>query len=792
MMAQHSIARFTEDGKRYILRDPQIAPLADAYLWNDRLLFRVSCRGYALAHFSQPEPAVYAHAPMMAAKTFLLPEPKYFPHHPGRFFYLRDDDAGKFFSVPYEPVRASLDRFEFAPGLSDIRWICEKNGLEVTLCVTIPRDDVVELWGITVTNTNAERRSISLYSYFPIGYGSWMHTTGAYDEESGGIVCKTLTPYQKTADYFKNKDLKDLTYLISDVRPTSWEASVELFEGEGGWHNPDGLCQPELRRGVAHHENTAAILQFARTLVPKESFHLNLIFGPAKDSAEVLTIKERYLQSDSRERVIVAVDAYHATYRGVIRIETPDADLNHFVNYWLPRQINYHGRTSRLTTDPQTRNYLQDAMGMVFIDPDKAREMFRHALGQQHADGAMPDGILLVEKEELTYINQVPHRDHCVWVSLTIASYLNETGDDALLHERIPFVDSNTPISVYEHICLGLEWLLADRSERGLSLLGQGDWCDPMNMAGYKGKGESGWLTEALSYALQVWTPFCEQVGDDARAQRYRQTAESINQALDDYLWDGDWYARGTTDAGHPFGVSSYEEGNIFLNPQSWGILCGAARDEKLERCIAAVEEHLMTPQGPMMLAPAFRRMWEEIGRLTQKYPGVTENGSVYSHAASFYMFALYAARQTDRAFQALRALLQAKDLDTLKVTQQLPIYLPNCYRGTAFPRVAGRSSRLPNTGTLGWYYRCVTEYLCGLRGEQGGLRIDPQLPEQWSEIRVRRTFRGRTFHVHITRDERTSGLSASMDGQPLTDNFIPDGPSGTEHTLEVLVPVKP
>lgn len=32
-----------------------------------------------------------------------------------------------------------------------------------------------------------------------------------------------------------------------------------------------------------------------------------------------------------------------------------------------------------------------------------------------------------------------------------------------------------------------MDWLLSQRDARGLSLIAQGDWCDPMNMVGYKG-----------------------------------------------------------------------------------------------------------------------------------------------------------------------------------------------------------------------------------------------------------------------------------------------------------------
>src|SRR5690606_24028856 len=102
--------------------------------------------------------------------------------------------------------------------------------------------------------------------------------------------------------------------------------------------------------------------------------------------------------------------------RGCIEVETPDPWFDAFVNHWLPRQVFYHGDSNRLTTDPQTRNYLQDHMGMAYLDPQAARAALLRALSQQAPDGAMPDGILLVEGAQLKYINQVPHTDHCVWL----------------------------------------------------------------------------------------------------------------------------------------------------------------------------------------------------------------------------------------------------------------------------------------------------------------------------------------------------------------------------------------
>ena len=100
---------------------------------------------------------------------------------------------------------------------------------------------------------------------------SWMNQSAHYRPDLGGIVASSVTPYQKVADYFKNKSFKDKTFFLADVAPASWEAKQEAFEGEGGLHNPDGLQQDELSKGDALYETPAAILQFQLQSPPGHS-----------------------------------------------------------------------------------------------------------------------------------------------------------------------------------------------------------------------------------------------------------------------------------------------------------------------------------------------------------------------------------------------------------------------------------------------------------------------------------------------------------------------------------------
>lgn len=779
---------FSQEGTRYHLDSPTLTPYAGGFLWNRRMMVQVTCRGYAVAQFMQPEPAKYAHIPALAATSFMQPEQPYFAHHPGRFFYVRDDETGELFSGPYEPVRAT-DEFEFAPGVDDLSWRVARGEIELRLKLHLAPDEVAEFWTAEVVNRSDRPRKLSLVPYFPVGYSSWMNMSAEYDAALVGVVASCVAPYQKLTDYFKRTEWKDLTYLISDVPPTAWEANQAAFEGEGGLHAPTALGQPRLACGDSRYEIPACVLQFAWELAAGESRQVRLLFGPAKDRAEVDQMRRNWLSKEGFARAAAEYAAYQRSGSGCLRIHTPDDTLNHFVNHWLPRQVFYHGDVNRLTTDPQTRNYMQDAMGMAYVQPQKTRAALLLALSQQKRNGEMPDGVLLIPGAELKYINQIPHTDHCVWISLCVDAYLSETNDWALLDELVPFADQPAPESVYEHLCLGMEWLLHARDERGLSYIAQGDWCDPMNMVGYKGKGVSGWLTEAASYALQLLLPVCRRRGDEPRVARYEEGVASLNRVINEYMWDGDWYARGITDDNVVFGTKHDAEGRIFLNPQSWALLCGAPNAEQRERLLTAVTEQLQSPYGVELCAPAFTKMRDDIGRVTQKFPGSAENGSVYNHAAAFYVAALYHVGRSDLGYQTLRKMLPGPDVEDIRQRGQIPVFIPNYYRGAwrQHPRTAGRSSQLFNTGTVAWVYRTLVEQLFGLRGEGEHLCIQPQLPREWSNVEVTRHFRGATFEVVYQRSD-VRELVVHVDGRPCPSARV-QSVAGQRYRVDVQLP---
>ncbi len=789
--------RASLDHEYYELFSPTAMPKASGFLWNEAMMIHMNCRGYAVAHFMQPEPAKYSHAPNLEAKTFMQPEQPYYAHHPGRFVYVKDEESASVFSAPYEPVRVMPEHFTFAVGKHNIKWLVEKDGICIEMCLSLPKKDPLELWKIKVINRSQRQRKISIYPYFTVGYMSWMNQEGEYKPELQAIVCSSITPYQKYKDYYSIKEFKDKTFLLAEEEAVAWEANQESFEGEGGIMLPSAILKEQLEKGDARYEMPVCAFQYQLRMEQGEEKELRFIFGPAKNEEEIRLIRERYFTKNSRDEDGFCLAekeyaAYIAEGKGCLQIQTPDEDLDNFINHWLPRQVYYHGISNRLSQDPQTRNYLQDNMGMSYIKPEIARRAFLFALAQQQENGAMPDGIKLYKDAELKYINQIPHTDHCVWLPICLKAYLDETDDYAILQEQVPFAQGAEVASVLEHIHRGLQWLIQNRDQRGLNYINQGDWCDPMNMVGYQGRGVSGWLTIAAAYALLIWAELCEAAGWMKEAQELREEVKVTNDNVNKYLWDGQWYARGITDDNVVFGISKDKEGRIFINPQAWALLSGAADEEKQALLLEAVKEQLETPYGVEKLAPAYTHMREDVGRLTQKFPGSAENGAVYNHAATFYIYALYTIGKIDDAYRLLRKMIPGPDLEDLLQRGQLPVFIPNYYRGAyrQLPRTAGRSSHLFNTGTVSWYYRCVIEGLFGLKGSRDGLTIKPQLPSHWQEAKAKRIFRGAELTIELKREAGIQETELYVNGILAEDGVIRNIQSAKRYKILVLLPL--
>ncbi|MDF3131103.1 hypothetical protein P0Y35_17970 [Kiritimatiellaeota bacterium B1221] len=774
MKAQIIRTGFSADGSRYHLTDPQRLLQADADLWNDRMYLQIDQRGQVLRN------------------GYMTPSMKYYSS-PLRSFYLRDLDRDETWSVPQGPIRTPADDFLFSAGKSDLLWKVTLHGIECVVRVLLPLKDRMELWSVEVVNRSEKPRSLALTSYLPFGRLSWLRQSADLDVENQGIIVEHFPYYVEHEDYESLKDGWNQAFVLSDRNPDSCMCSITDFIGHGSLAAPDALALdrlgPTQAWGDADQEH-AGLLQYQLKLKPGESSRVHFAMGPAQSAADIQKARD-YLKPGIFEGALAEANALYTDYLPALEIQTPDKDFDAYMNHWQSRRSLMLVRGMRFMAAPQGRNLLQDAMAGALMDPACSRKRFLQFYAFQHTDGWMPHGMPLEPGGDQIKINTIPHKDINSWGPACLCTYMYETGDMGILDEPVAFADDDTQqVSLYEHICLGLNWLLADRTERGLSRIGQGDWNDPLNMAGCEEKGESVWLSEALVVALEQWIPVCKTRGDDALASEYQVAADELREKINSLAWDGNWYLRGFTDAGKPFGTHADAEGRIFLNAQSWAMMAGVSDEARTASCIEAVDRLLNTPSGPMTLAPAFTGMRKDIGKLTLKIPGRLENGSVYCHAVTFYAYALYQMRRPEKAFDVLRNLVGGTEKNPLERTGQLPLYIPNAYFGTPAGSHAGKSTHSSCSGTAAWFYRTVMDQLFGLRAEMHGLRIDPQLPVDWNKVQVVRRWRGSTYQVQFLRDKQVSSVRLEFDGEVMETSLIPADRSSQTHQLIVTLPV--
>ena len=58
-------------------------------------------------------------------------------------------------------------------------------------------------------------------------------------------------------------------------------------------------------------------------------------------------------------------------------------------------------------------------------------------------------------------------------------------------------------------------------------------------------------------------------------------------------------------------------------------------------------------------------------------------------------------------------------------------------------------------SGTAAWMYIASTQYLFGIKPKWNGLEVDPCLPSEMLPAKITRVFRGKTYSITITKNEK-------------------------------------
>ena len=158
----------------------------------------------------------------------------------------------------------------------------------------------------------------------------------------------------------------------------------------------------------------------------------------------------------------------------------------------------------------------------------------------------------------------------------------------------------------------------------------------------------------------------------------------------------------------------------MMLTGQVFSILSGTADDEQTESIARAADWYLNSPlRGGYCLNTDFGNDIPPLGRQFGFAYGHKENGAVFCHMSVMYAYALYSRGLAENGWKVLQELLtQSLDFDSARIYPGIPEYFD--------PRGRGMYPYL--TGTASWLMLTMLTRVYGVRGENGDLRLAPQL----------------------------------------------------------------
>jgi cyclic beta-1,2-glucan synthetase len=726
----------------------------------------------------------------------------------GEAIYLRDDDSGEVWGATPGPLprRPGGGRWlvRYAAGVT--RYEHAIAGFTQQLEVFVARRDAVKVAMLTLTNTSASPRRVSVFGYVewclgPPRSGERRFIVAEQDQATRAILARNAY----------NTEFGDQVAFWHATEPArSYTCDRGEFVGRNRTlSNPAALFRAELGARSGAGLDPCGALQIELVIEPGRSHRLAFVLGHGRQKSHAADLVARYSSLAQCEVALEETEREWDETLGAVQVKTPDDSFDLIVNRWLP----YQALSCRVwaRSGPYQpggafgfRDQLQDVLALICTRPALCREHLLRAASRQFVEGDVqhwwhpPSG-----RGTRTRCS-----DDLLWLPYAVATYVSRTGDDSVLDEVVPFLEaaalepgqseaytqprvSDEKASLFEHGVRAINHAMK-YGTHGLPLIGSGDWNDGMNRVGHEGRGESVWLGWFLVFVLNEFAPLCVQRGRSDLAERYGNEARFLTGMLE-LSWDGNWYRRAYFDDGTPLGSVQNDECKLDSLTQSWAVLSGVAEPRRAARAMDAVRAHLVRrdAQLVLLLTPPFDRMTHDPGYIKGYLPGVRENGGQYTHAAVWTVIALSRLGLGDDAMELFHMLNPINHMRTAENVERYRVE-PFAVAADVYAQAmhVGRGGWTWYTGSAGWMYRAAIEELLGLRREGAAFRIDPCIPAMWASYTIEWRLGQTRYRIVVTNPEhRCRGVqSAEVYGVPVDPTAIRVRDDGNTHDIEIVI----
>lgn len=731
---------------------------------------------------------------------------------PGHYVYLRDAKDGDYWSISWQPVGKPLDQAKYTcrHGMSYTTYECDYKGIKASQTLMVPMDDAVELWDVRLKNTTDKERRISVFSYCEFSFHHIMIDNQNFQMS---LYCAGSSYDENIIEYDLFYEEFGYQYFTSNVTPDGFDCLRDSFLG--AYRTEDNPIAVEHGTCSGSHElgnNHCGSLQKDLVLAPGEEVRLIFMLGEGNREAGK-KIREKYSDMANVDAAYAQLKDYWENKFAQLQIRTPNEGMNTLINTWNLYQAEVNIMFSRFASFIEVggrtglgyRDTAQDAMTIPHSNPEKCRqrivELLRglttkgyglHLFSPEWFDPdakkekkkpfKSPTVIPTVNAKDIVHGLEDACSDDALWLVPSIIEYIKETGETGFADETVTYADGGEG-TVYEHMKRILDFSAEQVGATGICKGLRADWNDCLNLGG----GESAMVSFLHYWAISHFLQLAEYLGRTEDVEKYQAMRERVGNVCNRELWDKEWFIRGITKNGKKIGTSEDAEGKVHLESNAWAVLSGAADVEKGKRAMDSVDKYLFTPYGILLNAPSYTVPDDDIGFVTRVYPGLKENGSIFSHPNPWAWAAECVLGRGDRAMKFYNALCPYYQNNMIEIRQSEPYSYCQFVVGrdhTAF----GRARHPFMTGSGGWAYFSATRYMLGIRPDFEHLTIDPCIPADWKEFSAVRRWRGAEYDIHV---ENPDGVMKGvqelyLDGEKV--ERIPVMAQGSRHDVRVVM----
>ncbi len=742
-----------------------------------------------------------------------------------RAFYV--DDGGDLWTPTHMPMKKELDFYECRHGLGTTTITGERNGVRVALNYYVPLGDTAEVCAVTIENRSGKSKSIKLYSM--VEFCLWEAlddmtnfqrnlSTGEVEIARDGATLIHKTEYRERRNHY--------AFFHVDHPVEGFDTDRASFMGTyNGWHEPEAVLSGGSRNSVASGWSPVGSHSLVLDLPPDSNKLLTFVLGyvevPEKEKwASPGKVNQKPIDAMvarlcGAENVACSRAGLRSMWDerlGFMQVTSGDPRLDRMVNIWNPYQcmVTYHMSRSASSFESGIgrgmgfRDSNQDLLGVVHIVPDRAKARILDIAATQRKDGSAYHQYQPLTKRGNDAIGS-GFNDDPLWLILSTAQYIGETGDAAILDTHVAFDhDIENGGSLFDHLRASFDHVLERLGPHGLPLIGRADWNDCLNLNCFSTQpGESfqttenkkGGVAESVMIAglFLFVAPLYERIARDRgladEAERVRAAAEKMRQAVWEHGRAENWFLRAYDFYGNKVGSPTCEDGQIYIESQGFCVMAGVGvEDGFAERALDSVAEHLGTPHGLVLLHPTYRDYHVELGEVSSYPPGYKENGGIFCHNNPWIMIAETKIGRADRALDYWKRIAPSYREESLSAVHRTEPYV---YSQMIAGKAAVNHGEAKNswlTGTAAWCYVAITQYLLGIRAEVDGLRVEPCMPGDFGDFTIDRVCRGAHYEIRVHNTGAGGPIRLRIDGEPIDGTLVPHRAPRTRTVVDVTL----